>query len=274
MKFITKVFALIKKILDDQISKVAAVLSYFSLLSFFPFMIFLLTLVSYSEISVDSLVQELGKFLPESAYELVKSVIIDTFQSSNQNLLSFGILFALYAGSGGIRAIMDGLNTAYNVKENRNFIFIFFISIVYTVALAVIIIFSFTLIIFGEVIGNTVINWFNGNRSFKYFWDFYRVGFTLFLIFIVFVGMYCTFPARKLKIKKVIPGALFTTLGWFVSSLGFSYYVNNFANYSRVYGSLGAVIILMTWIYITSMMILIGGELNAFLNEKSLMDNG
>ncbi|MCM1988471.1 YihY/virulence factor BrkB family protein [Oceanirhabdus seepicola] len=268
MNFISKIVALIKKILDDQISKVAAVLSYFSLLSFFPFMIFLLTLVSYSKISVESILQEFGKYLPESAYELVQSVIIDTFQNSNQNLLSFGILFALYAGSGGIRAIMDGLNTAYNVKENRNIIYIFFISIIYTIALAVIIIFSFTLIIFGEVIGNTVINWFDGLGNFKYFWDFYRMAFTLFLIFSVFVGMYCTFPARKLKIIKVIPGALFTTLGWFISSLGFSFYVNNFANYSKVYGSLGAVIILMTWIYITSMMILIGGELNAFLNEK------
>ncbi len=268
MNFINKIVTLIKKILDDQISKVAALISYFSLLSFFPFMIFLLTLVSYSKIRVESMLQEFGKYLPESAYELVQSVIIDTFQNSSQNLLSFGIIFTLYAGSGGIRAIMDGLNTAYNVKENRSFIYIFFISIVYTIALAVIIIFSFTLIIFGEVIGNNIFNWFDGYRNFKYFWDFYRMAFTLFLVFCVFVAMYCTFPARKLKIIKVIPGALFTTLGWFISSIGFSFYVNNFANYSNVYGSLGAVIILMTWIYITSMMILIGGELNAFLNEK------
>lgn len=267
MKFITKIIALIKKIMDDKIDKAAALVAYYSLLAFFPFMIFLLTVISYSSINPQEILSSLAKVLPSSATELVSSVVIDTYSNSSQNLLSFGIIFALFSGSGGVSAIISGLNTAYNIKENRNFVLLFFMAIFYTVVLALAVVVCSSLVVFGEVLGNGLVRFLNLDYSFKAFWNFYRILLPLVLIFVMFILIYKVFPAKKLQTRRVIPGAAFTTIGWYITSVLFAFYVNNFGNYSKVYGSIGAVIVLMTWIYITSFIILIGGEINAHFGD-------
>ena len=88
------------------------------------------------------------------------------------------------------------------------------------------------------------------------------------ILIVVFAIIYKIAPAKKVRFRDVLPGAITSTLGWLIASAGFSYYVNNFSNYSRIYGSLGTVFILMTWLYITSMVFIFGVELNSVLEEE------
>ena len=96
-------------------------------------------------------------------------------------------------------------------------------------------------------------------------WDLIRYVIVVAMMIVIFAIMYRYTPCKKLGWKQVFPGAIVCTIGWIVVSLWFSFYINNFSNYSRLYGGLGAVIILMTWLYITSIIFIIGGEINSVL---------
>lgn len=260
---------LINKILEDDIFALSAQMAYGFILSIFPFLIFLLTVVGYSSVRSEDILASLHLILPQSTFELIKSTVVEVVESRKGNLLSFSVIGTLLAASTGFRAAAKGLNRAYNSKEKRPYWKIFIISIACIFILTIIIISAFLLIVFGDIIGNQIYKWFNLNISFAYLWNFMRYVLMIVFMIFTFAALYHFIPSRKLGWKEVMPGASFCTLGWLVVSIGFSYYVNNFNNYSRVYGSIGTVIVLILWLYFTSMIILIGGELNAVLVEKN-----
>ena len=263
-----KLVTLIKKSLDDGILDIAAQLSYYLILAFFPFMLFILALMSYSNISVDSIVNVLKSMIPENSYELMSSTVIETFSKTSGDIMSVGIIITVYSASRGIRSLMRGLNKAYNIKENRNIFKRFLLSVVFMLALGFMIMFSLGLIVLGEYVGKAIIAWAKLNRDYQILWNAYRVIFAVGIIFLVFLVIYFILPAQKVHILQVAPGALIATLGWILASLGFSFYVNNIANFAVIYGGLGAVVIFMLWIYLTSLVVLIGGEVNSSLITK------
>ncbi|WP_242971873.1 YihY/virulence factor BrkB family protein [Haloimpatiens massiliensis] len=262
---------LIKRIVDDDVLALGAQLAYGFILSFFPFLIFLLTIVGYSSISSEAILSSIQLILPQNAFDLVKSTVIEVVDYRKGNLLSFGLIGTIWASSTGFRAVIRGLNRAYDEEEKRPYWRVFGISVLCIFALILIIMSAFLLIVFGDVLGEYIYKWFKLTNNFFYFWNSLRyVVMVIFMIF-TFACMYHFIPSKRMGWKEVMPGATFTALGWLISSLLFSYYVNNFNNYSRVYGSIGAVIVIILWLYITSVIILIGGELNAVLsyNKKS-----
>ena len=263
-----KLVTLIKKSLDDGILDIAAQLSYYLILAFFPFMLFILALMSYSHISVDSILNILKSMIPENSYALISSTVVETFSKANWDIMSVGIIITVYSASRGVRSLMKGLNKAYRLKENRNIFKRFLVSVVFMLALGFMIMFSLGLIVLGEYVGKAIITWAKLNRDYQILWNAYRIIFAVGVIFLVFLVIYFILPAQKVHIFQVAPGALIATLGWIMASLGFSYYVNNIANFAVIYGGLGAVVIFMIWIYLTSLVILIGGELNGALIKK------
>jgi membrane protein len=138
-------------------------------------------------------------------------------------------------------------------------------TILFTVGLVFIIFATFIFLIFGQVI------WVNMNRLLKYpilaksLWNTIRYLIMIIVMLFVFMFTYRYAPSKRQKWKEVLPGSMFTTIAWLVSSALFSYYVNNFSDYSKLYGSLAAVFILMAWLYISSIIILLGGEINAII---------
>lgn len=268
MRILTKIKNFLIKLQEDEVIIVASQMSYNLILSFFPFIIFLLTLIGHLPIDSDYVLLSLERLMPDEAYILIKNTVVEVVQGKNTDLLSFGILFTLFTGSAGIRGIIYGLNKAYNEKETRPIWKVFFMSVLFMIILAVMISASIILIVFGEMLGNALIAWLNLDNTFKINWNFYRYLVTLAMMFFTFSGIYYFMPSRRLKWTEVIIGSLFCTLGWIVASLGFAFYVNNFSNYSYLYGGLGAVIIFMTWIYITSIIILVGGEINAYFAKE------
>lgn len=257
----------INRLNEHRVTALAAQLSYYMILSFFPFMIFILTLVGFSSLDAGEVLLSLEKLLPYEAFVLIRDTIVQVVDNKSGNLMSFGIILTLYSGSRGIRALNHGLNTAYNCDERRSFIKGTIISILFLIVLAVAIVGAFLLIVFGQMIGTAIIEFLKLDNAFAINWNIYRYVFSVVLMFFIFSGIYAYLPTKRLHWWDVIYGSLFCTLGWIIASLGFAFYVNNFSNYSSLYGGLGAVIVLMTWIYMSSIIILVGGEINAFLSE-------
>ncbi|RXI39766.1 YihY/virulence factor BrkB family protein [Clostridium tetani] len=257
---------IINKIIEDEVPALASQLSYSLLLSFFPFLIFLMTLLGFSSIDNEYVLLELKTMLPDSAYELVYNTVIEILGTRDSNLLSFSIIFTVWTSSTGFRAVIKGINKAYDEKEKRSLPKVFLISILSTLSLGFLIILTVLFLVFGQLIGLYLVQKLKMGSLFYLTWNIIRYIIILSSLVVIFALMYKFIPSRKLKWKEVMPGAIFATVGWLLSSFIFSYYVNNFANYSRIYGSIGAVIILMVWLYLTSIIIILGGELNAFIS--------
>ncbi len=120
-------------------------------------------------------------------------------------------------------------------------------------------------LVFGEIIGKTLADQLGVSYFFRFLWNNLRYIIMIAATIFIFAALYRYTPCRKLTWKEVVPGAVFSTITLAVVSLGFAYYVNNFSSYSRVYGSIGTVIVLLTWLFLLSIIIIMGGELNATL---------
>ncbi|WP_064505539.1 YihY/virulence factor BrkB family protein [Defluviitalea phaphyphila] len=247
---------------DDDIPALGAQLTFYLILSFFPFLIFLFTLFSYTEVTSESFLQNLSSLLPDTAYYFVYISVQEMIKGRSPSLLSFGALTTLWSASNGINAIIRALNKSYNEEETRSFIKLKALSIISTILLSLFILFSFIFIISGEKIITNILLGLKLNYKFNLFLISLRHILLISAIFIILLFLYKYLPNRKLKFSQVVPGALFSVIFWIFLSLLFSSYVNNLGKFNKMYGSLGGIIVLLLWLYISSMVILLGGELN------------
>lgn len=257
--------------MEDDVSALGAQLAYSLLLSLFPFLIFLFSVLGFSSITSEDVLAELGNIMPYEAFILLRKTITEIFDTQNGQILSFSLVFTVFAASSGFNAIIKGLNKAYDVKETRKFLHLQLISLVFTILVVFIIIAAMLLLVFGHVVGEMFFRWLGIPQSFDFLWNFMRFAIVLTFMTVTFMSLYRYAPAlpphTPLTWRQILPGALFSSVVWMAASAGFAFYIKNFGNYSRVYGSLGAVIILMLWLFISSVVILVGGEINAALAE-------
>ncbi|HEE9845661.1 YihY/virulence factor BrkB family protein [Clostridium perfringens] len=259
----------IKKIGDDDIFALGAQLAYYMVLSFIPFLMFLMTLVGFSHLNSNAVLNLLSNVMPTEAFNLIQSTVIEIVDREQTGLLWISIALAIWVSSSGFKAVIKGLNKAYGVKENRSYIKLKLISMIYTILLALIVIATLFLFVFGDVIGDFFMKVLEHPEFIYYIWNILRYVVVILIMILFFMFLYNATPCVRLGWLEVIPGAVITTLGWISISYIFAYYVNNFSNYSRLYGSLGAVFMFMTWMFITSMILILGGEINAVLAEKN-----
>ena len=259
----------IKKIGDDDIFALGAQLAYYMVLSFIPFLMFLMTLVGFSHLNSDAVLNLLSNVMPTEAFNLIQSTVIEIVDREQTGLLWISIALAIWVSSSGFKAVIKGLTKAYGVKETRSYIKLKLISMIYTILLALIVIATLFLFVFGDVIGDFFMKVLEHPEFIYYIWNMLRYVVVILIMILFFMFLYNATPCVRLGWLEVIPGAVITTLGWISISYIFAYYVNNFSNYSRLYGSLGAVFMFMTWMFITSMILILGGEINAVLAEKN-----
>jgi len=265
--------AMYYRLLDDDILALGAQMAYYLILSFFPFLIFLMALIGNSPISSQQVLRGLLGILPEEAYILVRNTVVEIVDTKAGGLAPVSGILALWFASNGIGSIITGLNKAYDEKERRPFWMVKLISIIFTLLLSTVIIFSFILLVFGGVIKKQILDGMELEPLYQSLWNTGRYIFISSVIFLVFIILYRFTPSRRMKWREVIPGAIFATTGWLTTSLGFACYVDNFTNYSRFYGSIGGVVVLLIWLYYSAVIILLGGELNAALAyEKKSKD--
>nr|WP_304215156.1 YihY/virulence factor BrkB family protein [Fredinandcohnia onubensis] len=263
---------LILRYKEDEVGSMSAELAYFFLLSLFPFLIFLVTLIGYLPISQIDVLAFVGQYAPEGTVDLIEENLNFIVSSNKGGLLSIGIIGTLWSSSNGINAVVRSFNKAYDVKETRNFFITRGISILLTFGMIFVIIVALLLPVFGKQIGIFMFSSFGLSDEFLDVWNGIRWIVSAAILFIVFTFLYWVAPNRPLKFKEIISGSFFATFGWMFVSLAFSYYVNSFGHYTTTYGSLGAIIVLMIWFYLSAMIIIIGGEINAILNCHRIRD--
>lgn len=264
----------IVKVKNDDIFALASQLAYYLILSFFPFLIFLMTVVGASALDAKDILDGLSTILPSSVFDLVESIISEMVSNQYRGLLGASIVISTWTASSGFRAVIKGVNKAHNIKETRSYIKRSFIAIIFTFVLAIIIMLTLAMLVFGDLIGAYILSIVPFYKAIKLLWNVLRYAIIVSVMIGIFAVLYRYTPAKKIKWRQVLPGAITSTIGWILASLGFAFYVNNFSNYSRIYGSLGAVFILMTWLYITSMILILGAEINSVLIlRKKQRDN-
>ncbi|MCP3030179.1 YihY/virulence factor BrkB family protein [Halobacillus sp. A1] len=265
---VTFVKELFKQIGDNDVPGSAAQLAYFFLLSLFPFMIFLITLLGYLNIDENRALVFLSTYAPSDTYELISENLTQILSERNSGLLSVSIIGTLWAASNGVNTLIKAFNRAHHTREKRSFIVSRMISILLTVAMIIVIGVAFLLPVLGSAIGVYVFSMFGLSEDFLQIWDTLRWVISSVIFFIVLSFLYFMAPDQPMKLKEITLGALFATVGWQLVSLLFSFYVENLGNYSAAYGSLGGVIVLMIWFYLSGVVILIGGEINALIHKK------
>ncbi len=256
---------------DDNIYNGAAALAYYLTMAIFPALILLMTLIPYLPIeNVDTAIMDmLGQALPGEAYDMVAGVVNEVTGQKRGGLLSFGILATIWATSSGMYAIMQQLNITYDVKEGRNFIRTRLTAILLSLMFAVLVLGAFSMIVLGGVIQDWLGSQFGFSDWLLWLFAAFRWVMILLALLLGFALVYKFAPDVEQKFAFITPGSLLGVLLLIIASLGFAFYTSNFADYSATYGSIGAIIILMLWLYIAGLVILIGSEINALVEHHS-----
>jgi membrane protein len=259
---------LYKRISDNDVSSLSATLAYFFLLSLFPALIFMVALLAFLPITTEQLLNMIKDFAPGDTLQLIETNLKQILNNRHGGLLSIGIIAAIWSASNGVNAVIKALNRAYEVDETRSFIVVRGMSVVMTIGMIIVLIVALGLPVFGNQIGMYIFSPLGLSNAFITLWNGLRWVISPIVLFAIFTGLYYFAPNVKLKLRAVMPGAITAAIGWIVVSLGFSFYVNNFSNYSATYGGLTGIIILMLWMYFSGAIIIIGGEINALMSSS------
>ena len=259
---------------EDNVFGRAAELSYYFLLALFPFLIFLTSIIGLVLGSGTGtrhmLFNYLARIMPPSAFQLIDNTMYEVSSASSGGKLSFGLLAALWAASNGLTAITDSLNTAYDLTESRSWWKRRLVSIGLTTALSVLIIGALTLVVGGGRIAEWLAGAYGFGPVFPVAWKIIQWPVVLAFMTLAFALIYYFAPDfREQKWKWLTPGAAIGVALWLLVSIAFRVYLHFFNSYSATYGSLGAVIILMLWLYFTGAAVLIGGETNSEIENAA-----
>ena len=249
-------------------------------MAIFPTIIFTFTMIPYihslvPDIDESNIIEFLSQVMPPAMFEVASDTIHDIVSNKRQGLLSFGALFALVLATNGMSGLMNAFNSCYKTNENRGFFRTRLIATALTIILAFVVFLAIILL----VIGQALINYFFSFGLMTEDLTYYVIIFMRFLVVLVsfFIAVsliYYFAPAIQERWRFFSPGAIMAALACVAASFGFSFYINNFGTYNKLYGSLGMLIALMIWLYILSAILLIGFEFNASVDRAASSEGG
>ncbi len=260
--------SIFEKYKKDEVTVYAAQASFYIIIAFFPFVMLLLTLIQLiPAIQKSDLLEILVAIMPDMLDSLVVGIVDDLYTKSPATIVSITAVAALWSSSRGMLSIERGLNRVYESPQKRSYLVRRTICTGYTILFIVACVGSLLLLVLGSSIQRLAVRWFPQLSRFVGYLISFRALMALALLILIFVGLYTVVPVKKHRPVTQIPGAVFSTAGWMISSSLFSIYFNNFSNFSYMYGSLTALVILMLWLYICICILLIGAEINHFLSQ-------
>ena len=265
---------LIYRIGKDDAAGLAAQMTYHFVLALFPMLIFLLTLLGqFINVSAAQINQKVNQYITDGSIAHTISKIIEGIsKNSSGGILSIGLILAIWSASNGMSAIINSFNVAYDVEDARNGIVLKLLSVLYTLVLGAVFVVAVVLITLGPVINKFLFGPLGLDQQIEWIFNVVRIVIPLIIIFIIYTVLYSVAPYVKTKLRSVLPGALFTSVIWLLGSFLFSWYISNFSNYNKTYGSLASIIILILWLYITSFIIIIGAEINAIIHQRKVIN--
>lgn len=265
-----------RNIQKDNCDGFAAQIAFFLIFALFPFLLFLTTLLAYLPVPdlMRLLLKILGHFAPSNIILLVEDNLRSLVIVQKGGLLSIGVLLSLWTASKAVTTVVTALNKAFDTEEWRPYWKVRGIAILLVVCSSFFIILSLLLLIFGRRIGVWIASLAGLGNAFTLGWTILRWPVILSLMVTALSALYRYAPALKLTWREIVPGAVTATGAWVAISLVFSYYVNNFGSYDKTYGTIGAAIVLLVWMYASGFVILLGGEINACMREMAYEETG
>jgi len=260
----------VKETVTDNCLGMAAQLAYYFFLSLFPALLIIVALTSFFPSNLlDSILAWFEAFTPPEMLEIVRGQIRQISGSGHAGLLTFGILGALWSSSSAMTAIVDTLNRAYGITEARPWWKIQLLAIFLTVVMSVFVLVSFTLVVSGPEIAETLAARAGLGPVFAWTWKIVQWPVVFLLISLGFGLVYYLAPDAEQLWPWIVPGSRFATMLWLLISIGFRFYVTHFGQFNKMYGTIGAAIVILLWFYLSGLVLLVGAELNSELEHAS-----
>ncbi|MGI8688418.1 MAG: YihY/virulence factor BrkB family protein [Thermomicrobiales bacterium] len=265
--------ATIKEFSQDDCTGLAAESAYHILFSIFPLAIFgaSMSAIVNSIFGLDlygKIMKALTSVLPADARSTIAGPLANVLTNKSGVLLWVGIILALWSGSNAMRTFVKALNRAYDVEETRPFWKAKGLQVVLTLFMGALMVVAFILIAFGGKIGNSIAGHVGAGAMFNVLWNLARWPIVIIFISLALAVLYWVGPNISQKFKWISPGAMIATLVWVIAIYAFGFYVSKFGNYSKTYGVLGGVMVLMLVFYLSSLVVILGAELNAELAKR------
>ncbi len=259
-------WALIQRIQAMEIPQHAAHAGYFMVLSVFPMLVLILSILRYTSLDAQDLMDLIARYIPRALAEPVENLVIQTYAYSGAAMVSVSAVSALWSASRGIWGILKGLNAVYGAQEDRGWLYTRAISVFYTFACLIVVLLSLVLSVFGQqLLGLIPVDgrlWYWLDRAVDL-----RFILMLALETLLFAAMFTFLPNQRNSFRGSLPGAVLAALGWLFFTDLFSIYVEYFSAYSNIYGSVYAVALGMLWLYCCLSILFCGAAVNKIAEE-------
>lgn len=273
MRFLKIVKILIKKTKQNELMIISNALTYKLLIAIFPFIIFLMTLLGFTNLDIAGYLINVSETLPKPIANLLIVFVKEVVQTKSVSLLSTSFLVSIYSASTGFSSIIQGLNRAYEQEDKRNFLVKKIASVMLVFIFAIIVNISLLIFIFSDYIEEVIIK-YTSLEFIPYFLNsLFLYIFVASILLTVILVIYKISIYKKVTLRSILPGAIFTVAGWLFLSKVFNIYINNFSKYSKIYGSIGGVFVLVIWLNMISLIMLFGGQINAVLEEEYIKNS-
>lgn len=267
MRIIFSIKEIFNKIKHDDLPGYAAQSCYFMVLSFFPFVALLFSLIHFLPIDFETFIALINDVTPVYFKELVQNLFIELYESSSVTFTSISAVVTLWAAGRGFMSLMKGFNAIHGIKEDRNFFVLRAIASIQTLLFIVIILAMLVFVVFGNKLFTFT------SRYFPYIsiiieaiinikWLFFPA-----LLTLAFLFMFKFIPSRRLPLIRQLPGAVISAIGWYGFSIIYSIYVNH-NTFSTMYGNIANLIFALVWLYSCMLILFFGFEFNTLLEKK------
>lgn len=271
------IYGFFEKVSEDHVSAFSAQAAFFMLLSVFPMLMIILNLARFMPFTQEDVINLIANIMPQEFVQYVTAIVTDLYTKSKATLLSVSVIFTLWSAAKGMQAIANGLDSVYECEEYLGYFRWRLIAMIYTVFFIALLVVTLCLFVFGNAIYHGLVSVFPHLENIAGLVIGVRSVVGMLLLFVFFVLLYTYLPDNKgIKVRKKMKrkpgqqvyGAAFSSVAWILLSYLFSIYIDNFSNFSYMYGSLTMIILAMLWLYLCMYIIFLGGEINVYLKWK------
>ncbi len=263
---------MLRSFFHHNVSKNAAALAYYLLFAIFPLLIFISNLLGILDLNVNAIIRTVGGVLPKDVVGIIESYLNYVSSNSNHVLLWFSLVFSIWFPMRAVKGLMDDVRRAYGLGRPANPFLYLVRQFLYTVVFLTVLVLTLAFSTAGERVLIFIDGLFPKGlfKSYDYLiglWQYLRFFLIAFLMLGAVGILYLASLDKKEPVKTVLPGIFTALISWLLLSIGFSFYVENFSNYTLIYGTLGAIIVLLIWLYMSALILILGAELNAAISK-------
>ena len=262
------IFSIARRFSEDKVTVAGAQDSFFLMVSLGPFSIALAAMIQFFLPGNQwETLQAVLEYVPEQVSQVARIGINEIFTSSAPSIISISIILAIWSASKGVLSLERCMHAIYRYDERHNYLFVRLRSMFYTLVLLIAIVFALAFLVFGNTIQAILAKHFPVFARLSVLIVALRALISICILIFAFSAIYEVLTGKKRRFTDVLPGVLFATIGWVLFSVIYAYYIANFSNYTVIYGALGAFTLFMLWIYFCILILLIGAEINVFLEN-------